>query len=207
MNATTTPDRSAIDWAIAGAALEGGRSGDVQVVAPFNGGVLLAVIDGLGHGHEAAIAAEAAAETLTLHPEAPLPELVERCHERLRKTRGAVMTLASIDSRRSTLAWGGIGNVEGVLLRGRHAPGHAREAAPTRGGVVGYRIPPLKVSELSLVYGDLLVLASDGIRSGFTGSLDVLGTPQDVANAVFAQHARASDDAMVLVARYLGELP
>lgn len=204
---TTLPQSRFFEWSFAVAALEGGRSGDVQVVAPYDGGALLAVIDGLGHGPEAAFAAETAAAILKSHPEAPIVELLARCHDALRKTRGAVMTLASVDARRSMLTWGGIGNVEAVLLRERPGKGRLQETAPLRGGVVGDRIPPLKVMELPLVYRDLLVLASDGIQSRFMQSVDPQSTPPEIVERIFERHARRSDDALVLVARYLGDNP
>lgn len=194
-----------VEWGSAGAALEGGRSGDVAVVAPFERGVLLAVIDGLGHGPEAAHAAESAALILKRHPDGAIADLIARCHEGLRKTRGAVMTVASLDARSSTIAWGGVGNVDAVLLRSRPRPGSSSDAAPVRGGVVGDRIPPLKVSDVPISPGDLIVLVSDGIQSGFTRSVDHESTPQEVAERIFERHARTYDDSLVLVARYLGD--
>jgi C4-dicarboxylate-specific signal transduction histidine kinase len=54
-----------VEWAVAGHAL-GGRAelketGDLHVIAPHADGALVAVIDGLGHGTEAAVAAKTAA--------------------------------------------------------------------------------------------------------------------------------------------------
>lgn len=207
MTDTAPSGRSVLEWGFAGAALEGGRSGDVQVVAPFEGGVLLAVIDGLGHGPEAALAAEVAAAVLKRRPAAAIVDLIALCHEELRRTRGAVLTIASLDARSSTIAWGGVGNVDAVLLRKTPRAGQASDAAPVRGGVVGDRIPPLKIGTTPIAEGDLLVLASDGIRSGFTRSVDHESTPQEIADRIFERHARPSDDSLVLVARYLGGTP
>jgi negative regulator of sigma-B (phosphoserine phosphatase) len=115
------------------------------------------------------------------------------------------MTLASVDARRSTLTWCGIGDVEGVLLRERPAEGRPPEVAPTRAGVVGDWMARVKAREVPLFPRDLIVLASDGIRSGFTQSVYRERTPQEIANRIFERHARTSDDALVLVARYLGD--
>jgi len=186
-------------------ALDGDRSGDLHVIAPFERGVLLAVLDGLGHGLDAALAAEAGAAALLAQPDAPVADLIVRCHEAMQRTRGAVLTLVSIDAQRSELDWCGVGNVEAVLVRAqRRLPS---EAAPTRGGVVGYRLPPLKVSTLPISPGDILVLATDGISSGFSGAIERDDEPQQIAEAVFARYAKTSDDALVLAARYLGEHP
>jgi phosphoserine phosphatase RsbX len=205
---TSRHERLAVDWASAGAALEGEvESGDVHVVAGFDGGVLVGVIDGLGHGPEAAAAAREAARVLEELAGEPLSTLVQHCHEALRKTRGAVMTLASFDERASTMTWLAVGNVEAILLRSGRADPQGREGVALRGGVVGYRLPTLRESSLPISPGDTLVLATDGIRSGFVAGLPVRGTPQEIADALLAQYARGSDDALVVVARYVGATP
>lgn len=201
-----SPDDLVVEWGSAERALEQ-ECGDVRVVAGFPGGALVAVIDGLGHGPEAALAARAAAEVLERHPGQPVTELVELCHEALRKTRGAVMTLASFDARRSSMTWTSVGNVDALLVRADRAAQRAREAISPRGGVVGYQLPQLRASSLPVSYGDTLVLVSDGIRSNFAGDVPVYETPQQMAESILARHARDSDDAMVLVARYRGAEP
>jgi hypothetical protein len=192
-----------VEWGSAGAALDGADSGDACVVAPFPGGALVAVIDGLGHGPEARDATREAVRILEACAGEPLGALVERCHEALRKTRGAVMSLASFDARAASLTWLGVGNVEGFLLRA--APGgRPRESLTLRGGVVGYQLPPLRPAALSVARGDTLVMATDGIRSAFVADLAPSPRPQELADAILARHARGTDDALVLVARYAG---
>src|SRR4029077_9723821 len=62
-----------LDWGVAGLPLDGqAESGDRHVVQPFPGGFLLAVIDGLGHGSEAAMAATTAEFILRAEPQEPL---------------------------------------------------------------------------------------------------------------------------------------
>ena len=56
------------EWGLAARALHGqAESGDLHLVAPFAGGVLIAAVDGLGHGSEAAAAARVAVATLRDH--------------------------------------------------------------------------------------------------------------------------------------------
>jgi serine phosphatase RsbU (regulator of sigma subunit) len=198
----TAGHRPVLELGWAGTALEE-ESGDVHVFAELEAGALVAVIDGLGHGFEAAVAARAAARILESFAAEPLAALVDRCHEALRQTRGAVMSLAAFDARASRMTWAGIGNVEGVLLRAG-APAARRETITLRGGIVGYQLPALRTSTLSLSPGDTLFLATDGIRDVFTEELPSPATPQQLADAILARHSRGSDDALVLVARYLG---
>lgn len=205
MTAPLVVPESVVEYGFAARALEGDCSGDRHVVTPFDRGALVAVLDGLGHGEEAAQAAAAGVAVLRADPSAPLEDLVLRCHAALRGSRGAAMTVVSLDAVRGELDWCGVGNVEAVLLRGqRRLPS---EAVPTRGGVVGYRLPPLKVSTLPITPGDVLVLASDGLRSGFSESIERDDEPQRIADALFARYAKTTDDALVLAARYLGVRP
>jgi hypothetical protein len=176
------------------------------VVAEFADGVLVGVIDGLGHGTEAAVAAREAARVLASRAGDPLEPLVERCHEALRRTRGAVMSLASLDARGS-MTWVGVGNVDAILLRGAPGAEPRREALAARGGIVGYRLPALRPSTLPVSPGDLLFLATDGVRSRFAEDLRLQAGPQELADELLARHARGTDDALVLVARWLGPDP
>jgi hypothetical protein len=170
-------------------------------VQPLPDGVLLAVIDGLGHGEGAAAAARSAAAVLRQRAREPLVPLVQHCHEALRRTSGAVMSLAVFQPGEGVLTWLGVGNVEGIRLRADAGPRPARDAVVQRGGVVGYRLPPLRASVLSVAPGDTLILATDGIRSGFAERLDPSGPPQQIADDIFHRYAKDTDDALVLVAR------
>lgn len=193
-----------LEWAWAGAALGGGESGDQHIVAAQPQGALCAVVDGLGHGAEAAEAARAAIAILQAHAALPVQELVAKCHEGLRQTRGAVMSLAALDVAGASITWCGIGNVESVLFRAVPGAGRPREALACLGGVVGYRLPAPRVTNVPLHPKDVLVMATDGIRDDFSESLDLEGDAQLIADTIFAGYAKGSDDALVLVARYLG---
>jgi negative regulator of sigma-B (phosphoserine phosphatase) len=207
MTDSPSAPNTVVEWAWAGAGLDGDESGDCYVVASLPHGALLAVIDGLGHGPEAARASCAAAAILQDHAALPIGDLLARCHEGLRQTRGCVMSLATVDARAASIDWCGVGNVESALFRATPGAGRAREALVCPGGVVGYRLPATKVSKVSLRARDVLVMATDGIREDFSDSLDLTGDAQLIADAIFTRYARGSDDALVLVARYLGAGP
>lgn len=176
-------------------------SGDQYAVLPLPSGLLLAVIDGLGHGANAARAARAAAAALSDRPSADLNALVARCHAALAGTRGVVMTLAALDTERAALTWLGIGNVMGVLVHpGHRSENPKREHLHLRGGVVGYNLPQPRAFNAGLAPGDVLVLATDGIHGGFADDINAWQPAQTIADHLLAQHGRSSDDALVLAA-------
>ncbi len=130
--------------------------------------------------------------------------LVRRCHEALMKTRGVVMTLASLNGLENTLTWMAVGNVEGRLLRRDERAAPASESVLLRGGLVGYQLPGLHTSVVPIAPGDLLILATDGVRPGFADGVNVSQTPGQLAGQILSEHFKGTDDALVLVARYLG---
>src|SRR5213594_1146981 len=109
-----------IEWGVVSVPLAGEtESGDRHVVKEFPEGVLVAAVDGLGHGSEAAAAAKIATATLERHAQEPVVSLVRLCHLELKRSRGVVMSLASFNTRENRMEWLGVGNIEGVLFRGR----------------------------------------------------------------------------------------
>jgi hypothetical protein len=192
---------SVVEWGCATRALHGQTSsGDRGVVVPFEGGALVAVIDGLGHGSEACKAAACAEAVLKAMPRESLTDLVRACHDACRQTRGVVLSMARFDDR-GAMSWLGVGNVEALLIRGG---ADKDEAVPALGGTVGYMLPRLHPRTLRVSVGDTLALASDGIKHGFKREILAMRSPQEIADQVLANWAKDSDDACAVVARYLG---
>ena len=112
--------RGLLDCGVSVAKLHGQSVlGDRHVIQSFEGGMLVAVIDGLGHGEEAALAATEAARTIEALARESVIKILRACHEALRHTRGVVMSVASFNVADQTMVWMGVGNVEGLLLRAR----------------------------------------------------------------------------------------
>lgn len=181
--------------------------GDRHLVQHFRGGVLIAAVDGLGHGSEAASAAQLAISILEQSPDEPVEQLVGRCHERLRGTRGVVMSLASLKLSDGLMSWLGIGNVEAVALRPRENDDGPAEEVGTMiacPGIVGYKLPTLRSHSIRMRRGDLAILATDGVRPGFGEGLHPLGTAQRIAEGILERHGKGTDDALVVVVRLVG---
>ncbi|MGN6872728.1 MAG: SpoIIE family protein phosphatase [Solirubrobacteraceae bacterium] len=197
-----TRTNGVLEWDIATMPMPGESVlGDRAVVDFAAQHVLLAAIDGVGHGPEAAAAAQLAADTLK-DAEQEIASAALECHRALAHTRGAALSLASIDGREHTLTWLGIGNVECRLLHvGDPVPGS--ESLLLHTGVVGHALPRLAPQTLSLAHGDVLIFATDGIRRDFADDLMPRGSCRDIADRILQEHVIGSDDALVLVARYL----
>ncbi len=194
-----------IEWEVSARPMPGQTvSGDVCVVAPCAGGLLLAAIDGLGHGERAAEAAGRARAILLDAPQNRLDALMIRCHQELHRTRGAAITLAFIH-RQGRLAWLGVGNVEAVVVRAGADKRRLRESLLLQPGVVGQQIPTLRMTEIDLAAGDRLVMATDGVRTAFLEALAEPGTAGVLAQRVLAEYSKRTDDALVIAATYLGE--
>lgn len=206
MNVAASNRTSVLDWSVVSRAAPGQQvSGDLHVVAPCANGVLVGVVDGLGHGDEATIAARVAVDVLEQRADEPVLSLVQHCHRALRQTRGVVMTLVAIDTREETMSLIGIGNVETLILRAnpRITPRHTHVLL--RGGVVGYQLPALQIEVLPIAPGDAVVFCTDGVREDFGDIVRIEDTPAKIAEQVMARKFRGHDDGLVLAFKYLGQ--
>jgi negative regulator of sigma-B (phosphoserine phosphatase) len=197
-----------IEYGVAKFALPGqGESGDHHLLHCRQSCVLIAAVDGIGHGEEAANAAKIATSFLQSVCDEPIVSLVEKCHEKLRSTRGVVLSLASIDLAHGMMTWLGVGNVQGVLVRADAGKENAQEVLLLRAGVLGSQLPSLQAAVLPIAQGDTLFFATDGIRNDFARNLSARENPQRAADRILEEYASGNDDALVLVSRLTGIHP
>jgi serine phosphatase RsbU (regulator of sigma subunit) len=158
----------------------------------------ITVIDGLGHGPEAAEASARAVAVLDGHPELDPAEALRRCHDGLIGTRGAAMSIARLDLAKGELVYAGIGNVEAHLWQnGRH------ERLIAYRGIVGSAMRTIRPFTIRLAADWTLLMHSDGVSA--RADLEALGLsapwdPEALAEAALAQYGRSHDDALALVA-------
>src|SRR3989441_5824597 len=163
-----TLDKLIVEWGVASQTLAGEvQSGDKHVVKSFPHGALLAAVDGLGHGEEAAAAANMAVRVLQTSEKEAVILLLKRCHERVRSPRGVVISLAAFNAVDENITWIGVGNVEGILLQAHPAVNPGYEYLTLRSGAVGTRLPLLHAAIIPVKRGDTLIFATDGIRTEF----------------------------------------
>jgi hypothetical protein len=196
-----------VEFGVSNFALPGeGTSGDCHVLHASPDGFLVAAIDGIGHGEEAAGAAKTAASILENGAEEPIISLVEECHRALRSTRGVVLSVASIDLTHGMMTWLGVGNVVGALARVVPRGSNYPEMLLLRGGVVGAQLPALQAQVLSVSEGDTLFFSTDGVKGHFVETVSARENPQRAADRIMQKFHTATDDAMVLVVRLSGIL-
>ncbi len=194
-----------LEWASCASAYPGQlRSGDGFLVEPTGAGVLLGVVDGLGHGEKAAEVTALALESLRRTAGQTLTACFIACHAALRGSRGVVMTLAEL-AQDGRSRWLAVGNVDAGVVRRDGPVGRPRRwSVPLRPGVLGDRLPPLREAALELRAGDVVVAATDGLSPLFLDSVDPSLAPEAMARALHRLHATGDDDALVLVARHTG---
>ena len=209
MTGQVTPEASfgPIEWSIAARPLPGqDTSGDSAVAFEIDGcAALFGVIDGLGHGPDAALAAQRAAEVIGHHPADPLDELITACHHELAATRGAAITLVRIGFEQHDLQWVGVGNVTATLVRRATSGMQSTSFVPLANGIVGFQLPRIPTpGVVQMRPGHVLVMASDGVTEDHVEDLDFAASADAIANRIIREHTRVTDDALVLVARRRG---
>jgi anti-sigma regulatory factor (Ser/Thr protein kinase)/serine/threonine protein phosphatase PrpC len=174
-------------------------NGDAYFIKTSGPRTLYAVVDGLGHGHGAKQAADAALDSLGEWSGETLDEVFNAVHDILRATRGAVMGAAVIDDAREEMHYAGVGNVS---VRVFNAPEHLTPIPAN--GTLGARMGRVRVWTQTWNEQATLVMASDGISESwdikaYPNVLD--HNPQLLAGILMRDFGRANDDATVLVAR------
>ena len=176
-------------------------SGDRWAIQRVGGRLRVIVVDGLGHGRPAAVAAQTAVEAFQTGGRSPLKELLESVHQALRATRGAAVAIAELDGYVGQLRFAGLGNVSATLIQEK------RNGLASVNGTAGAEARHVRVYEYALAPGALLILHSDGLATKW--NLDGVPElrskhPSLACGLLFRDHARPRDDATVLAIRYQG---
>lgn len=172
------------------------ESGDAFVVVEEGGGLLVGVIDGLGHGPDAAQAARVAAERVRAHPGEPLTRLLARAHEAARSTRGAAAVLVRLPATGGGAVYASVGNAGGRVLPGG-------EPLVPQPGCLGVRLPAVVERPLELTPGRVLLLWTDGFQPPEALPELPVRPAERLAEALeglLARFALPRDDALVLAA-------
>jgi len=178
-------------------------SGDAWTAAPGDPtSRRLLVVDGLGHGPQAAAAAMAAVRIAVEKPTLSPEVLLSAMHSALHSTRGAAASVAQVWPTKAAGIYAGVGNIRGVV----HEHDRARGLV-SYSGTLGQQVRKLQAFDFAFPAGAVLVMHSDGIASRW--SLDAYPGltrhhPAVIAAVIHRDHARGHDDATVAVMCHLG---
>lgn len=159
----------------------------------------LLVADGLGHGPDAAEAAQAAIAVFTEQPMREPREQLREVHAGLRHTRGAAVMMLSADAAAGSVRSAGAGNVVGRLVSGT-----SDRSILSQHGTAGVTIRSPEEVATPWPPHALLLVCSDGIETRWKPEMlaPVLGRDPTLAAALLARdHCRGRDDATVAVLR------
>ncbi len=172
--------------------------GDVAVVRELDDGLLVAMVDVLGHGpeaHELAVRIQRFIEGSAITEPGPL---MAGLHEHIRGSRGAAAGICRIRRDDGTLTYVGHGNTR--LRRLWQQPARL----VSRDGLIGGNIRGNHMQTLKLRPGDVVIMYTDGVSDRF--ELDdyrhvISDTARSVARNVVEMFGKDYDDAGCIAVR------
>ncbi|MGV2833141.1 ATP-binding protein [Pseudomonas shirazensis] len=171
--------------------------GDTWYVARDHQRLSALVVDGLGHGSEAASAALAGATEFARTPFSEPEQLLAEMHHAMGGTRGGAAAIAQYDAAADNLAFIGIGNIGATLVGGERPRG-----LTSYPGIVGGQYRKGQVFNYAQVQGNLLIMYSDGLQSRWNLQAYPGLAPRHpaiIAGVLHRDFCRGRDDVTVLV--------
>lgn len=159
--------------------------------------IILAVADGLGHGPEAALAAEVTMACIGSALDESIEQLFYRCDARLQSTRGVALSVAVIHKNTGVVTLASVGNIRTLLI----GQGKDYRFGATR-GIVGGGFGQLNPERCTFQTGEWLALFSDGLDEFTDVRKALLQTEEpsaDCAASLLKKLATRSDDAALLL--------
>jgi hypothetical protein len=173
--------------------------GDAWAFHHTPGRMVVLLTDGLGHGRDAAEAAQEAVATFRKRQDLPPSEILGRLHDALKKTRGAVGSVVEIRPQEGTLTYAGVGNISASVVTG-----NSSRSLVSHNGTLGMVTARLQEFQLPWTRDSLLILHSDGLQSKWDLSTYpglVSRHPAIIGAALLRDFRRQRDDAGVVVVK------
>jgi len=174
-------------------------SGDAVVIRPLEDGLLVAIVDVLGHGAEAHELTHVIDNYLTRYGAADVAGVMTRLHQHLKGSRGAAVGLCAIDAASGRIDYAGIGNTSIRRF------GKVETRLVSQDGVLGQNMRTPRSQVLQLEPGDVIVLYTDGVSDRFSSDEypGVLRhTSREVASNIVQRFGKNHDDAACIAVRY-----
>lgn len=176
-------------------------SGDAFLMREVKAGLLVAVIDGLGHGPAAAEVADRAVAFLASTVELDLAAILRQCHRALTGSRGLALSVALLQPAGDRLEWCAVGDVAGAILRPDAQ--QKSQALFGRPGVVGFQLPPLRVHELTFGPGAVLIVSTDGVQPQVAKAANPQQDPVRIASHLVGLGSDGRDDSLVVAVKHV----
>jgi anti-sigma regulatory factor (Ser/Thr protein kinase) len=173
--------------------------GDDWALLSWRGRHALFLVDGLGHGPDAAQAARVAVETAAKGIQLSAVDLIASVHDALRPTRGAAAAVAMLEPGKELCTYCGIGNIAtSVRSNG------ATRSMVSHNGILGHQVRKIQDFSYPFPRGALCIAHSDGVSARW----DLAAYPgleqrhpSLVAAVLYRDHARERDDATIAAVR------
>ena len=178
--------------------------GDAWAVDQSKTQSLILVVDGLGHGIDAAESANEAVKIFQKNRLLTPAKMISTIHDGIKHTRGAAVAVAEVQADLEVIRFAGVGNISGAILSSlgtRHLVSH--------NGTVGKEIR--KIQEFTYPWPvrnkdqlPLLIIHSDGLATHWNfNQYPGLSHrhPSLIAGVLYRDFKRGNDDVTVVVAK------
>jgi anti-sigma regulatory factor (Ser/Thr protein kinase) len=196
---SSPPQRTRMEVAGVSVAKPGeGTCGDGWAMTRHASGAVIVLADGLGHGPEAAEAAQEAIRIFRKHTKEAPAAILRVAHDALRSTRGAAVAIADVDCDNGMVTFSGVGNIAGAVLAAD------RRNMVSQNGTLGHTVRTISEFTYAWVPDALVILNSDGLQSQWSLNAYPGIAPKDaslIAAILYRDFNRGRDDTTVVVAK------
>jgi anti-sigma regulatory factor (Ser/Thr protein kinase) len=173
--------------------------GDAWSYLSIGASHVIIIADGLGHGKDAAAAADQAIEIFDEQPALSPQLLLQRIHGALRSSRGAAVLILHLGTQDRKIVCSGIGNISSAIIKG-----DVSKSFVTLNGTIGHQAHRFQEFVYDWVPGSFLIFHSDGLQTKW--KLDTYPGLQMrhaslVAAILYRDFRRERDDITVLAMR------
>jgi anti-sigma regulatory factor (Ser/Thr protein kinase) len=176
-------------------------SGDGWALREIKGTTVVLLVDGLGHGPQAALTTSVAMRGFELCTKNGPVDILTSLHQALRSTRGAVAAVVVLHPDEGILRYAGIGNITGMLMG---ADGSRRHLM-SYDGTLGYQVRTIREASHDWGPGDWLTMFSDGLSPRLDSSTYpglAQHDPVLAAGVLYRDFHRTNDDATILIVNH-----
>ncbi len=179
-------------------------SGDIAIVEQQEQLLLVAIVDGLGHGKNANLVARTAKDYLQNTWDNDVCNTMLRLHEQLKGGLGAAVGLGVLNLETKQLSYTGVGNTVFKIFR-RQDQKNCTKRLYSTDGIVGSHIRHPVEQNLQLTKSDIILFYTDGIKEHFSLEeypLILVDDAMKIAKNLIRLFGKKYDDATCIALKY-----